>query len=59
MEYEKRTSKTQLQSGTEDDGVKSSFFNVPKMGRQILWAVVFFTRGIYHENQRAKWTYDN
>ena len=56
MGYELRTSKTQLQSGTEDSGVKSSFFRVSKMGRQILWAVLFFTRDIYHENQQAKWT---
>lgn len=59
MEYEMRTKKTQLQSGTEDERVKSSFFIVPKIGRQILWAVLFFTRGIHQENQRAKWTYDN
>lgn len=36
MDYEMRTSKTHLQSGTEDDGIKSSFFTVPKMGMQIL-----------------------
>lgn len=35
MEYEMRIPKTQFQSGTKDDGGKSSFFSVPKMGRQI------------------------
>lgn len=54
IEYEMQAPMIFLKSGLENDRVKSSFFCVSKMGRQTLGALLFLTRDIYHENQRAK-----